>query len=76
MKPVYYLDLSDVADALSLSTATIKRLVASGDLPKPRALTGKRVGWLAREIEAWAEARPTSTMLPPGQSLQLNVNPS
>ena len=65
MKNVYYLDLQSVAESLSLSTATVKRLVAAGDLPKPRALTGKRVGWLAREIEAWAEARPTSTMLPP-----------
>lgn len=65
MKTVYYLDLPSVADALSLSTATVKRLVAAGDLPKPRALTGKRVGWLAREIEAWAESRPHSTMLPP-----------
>jgi prophage regulatory protein len=76
MKTVYYLDLQSVAEALSLSTATVKRLVAAGDLPKPRALTGKRVGWLAREIEAWAESRPESTMLPPGQSLQLSVNPS
>jgi prophage regulatory protein len=65
MKNVYYLDLRGVAESLSLSTATVKRLVAAGDLPKPRALTGKRVGWLAREIEAWAESRPASTVLPP-----------
>jgi prophage regulatory protein len=64
MKPIY-LDLPSVAEALSLSTATVKRLVAAGDLPKPRALTGKRVAWLVRELEEWADARPVADMLPP-----------
>ena len=64
-KPIFYLDLPSVAEALSLSMATVKKLVAAGDLPKPRQLTAKRVGWRVTDIEAWVESRPESTALPP-----------
>lgn len=38
-----YLDLSEVAEQVSLSTATIQRLSQCGDGPKPRMLSGRRV---------------------------------
>lgn len=42
-----------VASATSLSGATIQKLVREGKFPKPRALSGRRVAWLVREV-GWA----------------------
>jgi prophage regulatory protein len=64
MRPLY-LDLDGVAEALSLSKTTVQKMVRTNEFPRPRALSGRRVGWLVREIEEWAEARPLSDMLPP-----------
>ncbi|WP_330996392.1 helix-turn-helix transcriptional regulator [Burkholderia stagnalis] len=64
MKPIY-LDIESVSAAISLSPAVIHKLVRQEEFPKPRALSGRRVGWLTREIEAWAEARTPSEFLPP-----------
>ncbi|MFM0732358.1 AlpA family phage regulatory protein [Paraburkholderia sediminicola] len=64
MRPLY-LDLEGVAEALSLSKTTVQKLVRTNQFPAPRALSGRRVGWLVRELEEWCEARPHSDMLPP-----------
>lgn len=63
IKPVY-LDREGVAAFVSLSVPTMERMVAGGSFPAPRQLTGKRVGWLVREVEEWAESRPVSSNLP------------
>lgn len=60
-----YLELEAVADAVSLATATIQRLVREGAFPRPRQLSGRRVGWLVREVEEWAEQRPVADLAPP-----------
>lgn len=60
-----YVDLPGLAAALSLSESTLKALVRQEGFPKPRALSGRRVGWLVREVTEWAEQRPVSKMLPP-----------
>lgn len=64
MKPIY-LDLQAVAEAVSLSEATVKRLVREVKFPKPRMLSGRRVAWLTSEVETWAQSRPVSDILPP-----------
>jgi prophage regulatory protein len=64
MKPIY-LDLTEVAAATTLAAATIQKLVRDEAFPKPRQLSGRRVGWLVREVEEWAEQRPVSDLLPP-----------
>lgn len=64
MKPLY-LDLCTVAATVSLSEASVQKLVRESQFPKPRMLSGRRVAWLTREIEEWAEDRPTSGLLPP-----------
>ncbi|HDR9064457.1 helix-turn-helix transcriptional regulator [Burkholderia vietnamiensis] len=64
MKPIY-LDLPAVATAVSLSEATIQKLVREHKFPKPRVLSDRRVAWLTREIETWAEACPVSDLAPP-----------
>lgn len=64
MKPIY-LNLEDAAKCIALSAETLQRLVRTGEFPKPRQLSGRRVAWLMREIEEWAEDRPVSELLPP-----------
>lgn len=64
MKPLY-LELNAVAGAVSLAATTIQRLVREGGFPAPRQLSGRRVAWLVREVEEWAEARPISDLPPP-----------
>ena len=60
-----YLDKPAVAQFVALSESTIEKLVRENEFPKPRQLSGKRVAWLVREVEAWAETRPVSELLPP-----------
>lgn len=60
-----YLELEAVAGVVALATSTVQRLVRENDFPKPRQLSGRRVGWLVRELEEWAENRPVSALLPP-----------
>jgi prophage regulatory protein len=67
MKPIY-LDLPGVAEAVSLSESVVKQLVRQKQFPQPRELSRRRVAWLVREVEEWAEKRPVSTLLPPGAS--------
>lgn len=63
LKPAY-LDRVSVAEFVSLSVGTMESLVQKGVFPEPRQLTEKRVGWLVREVEEWAESRPKSSNLP------------
>lgn len=60
-----FLDLPTVAQVVAMSTAAIERLERDGDFPKRRQLSGRRVGWLMREVQEWAESRPVSTLPPP-----------
>jgi len=59
------LDLPKVASTLSVSESTVQKLLREGAFPKPRQISGRRVGWLTTEIAAWAHALPTSAILPP-----------
>lgn len=56
------------AQLLSLSVKSFERLVALGDMPKPRQLSPHRVGWLVSDIDTWAEKRPISELLPPANT--------
>lgn len=60
-----FLDLQTLADVLALSVSTTQDLVRKGQFPQPRQLSGRRVGWLLREVQEWAEARPVSMLPPP-----------
>ena len=67
VKPLY-LDLENVCAVTSLAPATVQVLVRQDQFPKPRLLSGRRVGWLLREVEEWAEQRPVSDLLPPANT--------
>jgi prophage regulatory protein len=64
MKPIY-VELEALSTLLTLSVSTIQSMVRGSEFPKPRQLSGRRVAWLLREIEAWAEERPVSDLPPP-----------
>lgn len=48
-----------------LSKSTIEEERRQGRFPQPRQLSGRRVGWLVSEIEAWLASRPVSDLPPP-----------
>lgn len=60
-----FLDLPTVSEVIAMSTAAIERLERDGNFPKRRQLSGRRVGWLMREVQEWAESRPVSQLPPP-----------
>ncbi|MEC5408624.1 AlpA family phage regulatory protein [Paraburkholderia sp. MPAMCS5] len=62
------LSLKEVAEALSLSPTTVQQLVREKTFPEPRLLSGRRVGWLAHEVQRWADTRPVARLLPPENS--------
>lgn len=64
IKPIY-MDLATISAYVSLSEASVQKLVRESRFPKPRLLSDKRVAWLTREVEEWAESRPVSDLPPP-----------
>ncbi|MFY4709894.1 helix-turn-helix transcriptional regulator [Burkholderia glumae] len=75
MKQIF-LDIHQVAETTSLSEAKIYDMCKKNEFPKPRRIAQKRVGWLFREVELWAEERPISDLLPPGRSLAQDLQDS
>lgn len=65
MRPIF-LGRQQAAQALAISDSTLEKLTRQEpSFPKPRKISANRVGWLYREIEAWAENRPVSDIAPP-----------
>jgi len=62
--PPLIVDRDNAAAVLSISERTLEGLVASGDLAPPRKISAGRVGWLWRELVAFAESRPVSDLPP------------
>lgn len=60
-----FVDRVTAAAAFALSVSTFEREVTLGKLPKPRKLSGARVGWLWSELLEAAAALPVSDLLPP-----------
>lgn len=59
------LDRETAAAFLSISVSTLEKLQREGNFPKPRLLSGSRVGWIVKELEDWVAARPVSNLPPP-----------
>ena len=51
--------LKRVIKLTSLSSATIYRLVKSGEFPKQLKLAERSSGWLLEEINDWLESKST-----------------
>lgn len=48
----------DLKKATGLSLATIYRMIARGDFPKPIKLSLQAVGWQRGAVSAWLAGRP------------------
>lgn len=59
--------IGTVAERTGLSRSTVYRYVRRGVLPPRRRIGPGRVGWLATEIIAWMEGRPTHDEIRPSQ---------
>ena len=64
IKPAY-LDLQGTTSYLSISESTVQKMIRKDAFPKPRLLSGRRVGWMVRKLDDWAESRPVADRLPP-----------
>lgn len=64
MRPLA-LSPEETAQAVGLSLSLVQQLTQTGEFPKPRQLSARRVGYLVAEVEAWLIARPVSACLPP-----------
>jgi len=59
--PRRILRLPAVRAVTGLPTATIYRAIQRGEFPRQISLGGRKVGWLANEIEAWIDSRVTAS---------------
>jgi predicted DNA-binding transcriptional regulator AlpA len=59
------LEREAAAAYVALGLSTWEELVRKRKAPQPRLLSGRRVGWLRVELDAWLLERPVSELLPP-----------
>jgi prophage regulatory protein len=50
---------------VKMSMRTIEEEIRQGRFPKPRQKSGRRVAWLAKDIDEWMENLPASDLPPP-----------
>lgn len=60
-----FLDRKGAAQYCALSETTLKKSVREDKFPAPRVLSGRRVGWMVSELDAWCQLRPVSNLPPP-----------
>lgn len=58
--PDRFLFVKDVIKATGLSRTTLYEWPKVGQFPKARNLGPKRIAWLASEVHAWMQSRPTA----------------
>lgn len=51
---ILHLDITETAKAVSLSPATIDRMIKAGTFPQP-VRCGGRKAWRVRDLEAWSD---------------------
>lgn len=75
--PPLAVDRETAASALGISVRTFEGLVQAGAMPPPRQISAGRVGWLWRELQAFAESRPVSDLRPgPGRRTPPGAEPA
>jgi len=63
-----FVDLENAAMALGIGVSTVQQLTrdhAKTNFPRPRKISGRRVGYPLAELRAWAADRPVSDLPPP-----------
>ncbi|RUO68673.1 helix-turn-helix transcriptional regulator [Pseudidiomarina salinarum] len=46
---------------LGISRSTLHKLRVNNEIPAPRVISSRCVGWLQSEIDEWLESRPRAT---------------
>jgi prophage regulatory protein len=64
-----FLRLPEVRSRVPYGRATIYRLIAAGEFPRPHSLGARAVAWLESDIDAWIEARVNGRAAPGATSL-------
>ena len=59
------LNQKQLTEITGLSAVTVWRREKIGKFPRRRQLGSRRVGWIAREVDAWIDSRPTSEIIAP-----------
>ena len=60
------LDLRETVQLVGVvSKSTWQALVRRGKAPQPRLISGRRVGWLRSDLEAFVAGLPVSDLPPP-----------
>ncbi len=52
-----FLRLAEVKNRVGYGRASIYRLIAAGQFPRPYSLGARAVAWLESDVVAWIEAR-------------------
>ena len=50
--------LRQVLEQVSLSRATVYKMIRRSEFPKPVQIGQRSVGWLTEEVNTWLESRP------------------
>jgi prophage regulatory protein len=56
----------DVMEMISVSRATLWRMVRAGTFPQPVRITARKRGFLLEAVEAWMKARTDATAIDSG----------
>ena len=62
------LKLEEVLGLVSLSSATVYRMMSRGEFPRPVRVGERRTGWRSDEIEEWLASRPYTAPEGPGRA--------
>ena len=62
------LKLEEVVGLVSLSSATIYRMISRGEFPRPARVGQRATRWRSDEIEEWLASRPYTAPESPGRA--------
>ena len=65
------LKLKEVVGLVSLSSATIYRMMSRGEFPRPVRIGVRATGWRSDEIEKWLASRPQTIPESPGRAKEV-----
>ena len=58
----------EVLGLVSLSSATVYRMMSRGEFPRPVRIGVRATGWLSDEIDEWLASRPHTVPESPGRA--------
>ncbi len=65
------LKLKEVIGLISLSSATIYRMISCGEFPRPARVGQRATRWRSDEIEEWLASRPHTVPESPGRAKEV-----